>query len=143
MGQQRAAHEKEARHEAGAPGQGTFGGKVRLLHDLGVDLGEDAGVGDRQGQHAGRRRGAGDLQQQHRPEEFVNRAHAGGDDPRAARPREDQRQRQSETGAEADAHHGEGDRQHHLAQRDGGEVRVQEAGAEAGEVAPGMERLDP
>ena len=137
----RGPHEQEARERPGGVWKCALGGQIRLLHDLGVDLGEDPRVGQPDGEHARPRRDAEDLQQQQRPEQLVDRPQAGGANPHRAVV-EGERHGEAEARAEGDACDGKSDGEHDLAHRDRRDVRPDEAACDLAEIGPRVESAD-
>ena len=138
--QLRNARIGEARDGRGSGRQHAFSRQIGLLDHLREHLGEDAGIGNRDGEDAGGRRQTRDLDQQQRPEQLVHRAQERAQEPDGAQPREHEREQKPGARADRDAEHGERHRPHHAHRLDGEEVRPDQAGHEAAHLGPRVER---
>ena len=118
------------------------GREVGLLDHLGEDLGEEAGVGERDGEEAGRRPEPEDLDQEERPEQLVHGAQDHGEHPHRREGRISDGEQKAARRAEADAEHREGHRPDHAPGLDREEVGPEHAAHEPRHLGPGIERGD-
>ena len=115
--------------------------RIGLLQYLRIDLGEDAAIGDGDGEDAGQWGQPEDLQEDQRPEQLVDGADEGGKPPHRAEMK-DQRQGEADDAAKGDADEGEG---HGLDQRldqqsGGEEIGGDDAERHPPHLAPRIER---
>ena len=131
---------EEPAQSRGVHGQAFQRRLVRLLHDLGEHLGEDAGVGNADGQHPAHRVEADDRQEQEGPEDLVDGADEGAEQPDRG-DLEEEGQNAAEGQAEGDAAEGEGDgvEEGFAEGVEDRQVGGQEAQGDAPQLPPGFE----
>jgi hypothetical protein len=138
----RQAAVEKGRDERRAARQDVHGRQVRLLDHLGEDLGEEAGVGQRDGEEAGGGAEAEDLDEKERPEQLVDGAEGRREHADGAKGRIGDGEDEAASRAEADSDDGEGHRPDHAPGFDGEEVGAQDAAPEPRQFGPGVEGRD-
>ena len=124
-----------------AMGHRRQGSRIGLFQYLRIDLGEDAAIGDGDGEDAGQRGQAENLQEDQGPEQLVDGADEGRQPTHRAEMK-DQRQGEADDAAKGDAEEGEG---HRLGERlaqlpDGEEIGGDDAERHPPHLAPRIER---